>query len=76
MIYDKLALNKFVWERLQKLKSKNRVPHALLFHGPNGSGKEGHAIELAALINCQEESHKSCGNCSSCIRIKNFSDEN
>jgi len=76
MIYKNLAVNEFIWKRLQKLKSKNRIPHALLFHGPNGSGKEAHAIELAALINCEKESNQSCGNCSSCLRIKNFSDEN
>ena len=29
----------------------NQVPHALLFHGPEGSGKEAHAIELASLLN-------------------------
>ena len=31
--------------------NNNKLPHALLFHGPDGVGKEGHAIELAALLN-------------------------
>ena len=76
MIYSNLIINEHIWDRLLKLNKKERIPNALLFHGPNGSGKEGHAIEFAALINCLSGHEKSCNSCASCTRIKNFSDEN
>ena len=37
-----------IWK---KMVENNTLPQALLFYGPNGSGKEGHAIKLAALLN-------------------------
>ena len=33
----------------------NTLPHAFIFHGPEGSGKEAHAIELAMLLNAQQD---------------------
>jgi DNA polymerase-3 subunit delta' len=44
-----------------------------LFHGNDGSGKEAHAIELAALINCESPlENGACGDCPSCKKIKSF----
>ena len=51
MIYDNLIINDSVWTKLENMKNTNRIPHAILFHGPNGSGKEGHAIEFASILN-------------------------
>ena len=51
MIYDNLILNDKIWFEIEKMVENNKLPHALLFHGPNGSGKEAHALELAALLN-------------------------
>lgn len=51
MIYDNLIINEKRWFELNELVKNEKLPHALLFHGPDGSGKEAHAIELAALLN-------------------------
>ena len=51
MIYNNLIENEISWLQIKKMVENNTLPQALLFYGPNGSGKEGHAIELAALLN-------------------------
>jgi len=56
MIYDNIITNEDIWGELKTMVQHQRLPHALLFHGPDGSGKEAHAIELAALLNnCDEK---------------------
>ena len=71
MIYQDLILQSSVWNKLNSYLNKQKLPNALLFHGSNGLGKEGHAIEFSALINCTNSSHgKSCGSCESCQKMK------
>jgi len=73
MIYSNLLINKKNWKQLYLSWKSERLPHALLFHGPKGTGKEGHALELAALLNCREiQDDGPCGNCSSCKKTKSF----
>ena len=52
MINSSLLINNKNWQRLARLWSSGKLPHALLFYGSEGVGKEGHALELAALLNC------------------------
>ena len=54
MIYPELIINSKNWQHLYHAWKSKRLPHALLFHGPQGTGKEGHALELAAMLNCTE----------------------
>ena len=71
MIYENLILQSKIWNKLNNYYMKEKLPNALLFHGNEGSGKEGHAIEFAALINClSPKENKSCGNCNSCKKMK------
>ena len=73
MIYQNLIIQRKVWNKLNNYHIKRKLPNALLFYGNNGTGKDGHAIELAALINCiNPENTQSCGKCSSCKKIKTF----
>ena len=51
MIYQNLIINKNIWSKLEAMFHSNKIPHALLFHGASGIGKEAHAIELASLLN-------------------------
>ncbi|MBN1928923.1 MAG: AAA family ATPase [Chlorobiaceae bacterium] len=48
----------------------DRLAHAYLFAGPEGSGKETVAFELAKILNCRNSSdlpgEGSCGECESC----------
>ena len=73
MITTNLLLNKKNWNRLVHSWKTGKLPHALLFHGPAGTGKEGHALELAALLNCTaSENDEPCGICPSCKKTKSF----
>lgn len=48
----------------------NRLPHALLFLGPEGSGKLALASALTQYVYCSNPSDTdSCGECSSCRKI-------
>lgn len=49
---------------------ENRVSHALLFLGPEGSGNLALAIAFAQYLNCEQPGpDDSCGKCSSCIKM-------
>lgn len=52
-------------ENLQTLLKEQRLPHALLFCGPDGVGKSKVAVALAATLLCGSE-QAPCGRCDSC----------
>ena len=71
MIYQNLIIQSSVWNKLNNYLNKKKLPNAILFHGNNGLGKEGHALEFSALINCiQPANGQSCGRCDSCQKMK------
>lgn len=78
MIYSDLIVPVNNWKYIKQTGKNNRLPHALLLHGPQGSGKEGFALEVTALMNCKQPSHENgaCGLCSSCIKVKGFQHPN
>ena len=76
MIYKDLLINKHIFNNLLKYKKTNKLPNAFIFHGQDGTGKEGHAIELFAALNCQENKTDACGFCKSCSKIKKLQHEN
>jgi DNA polymerase-3 subunit delta' len=54
-------------QRLKRTVSDNRVSHAQLFLGPEGSGKLALALAYAQYINCRKRTlDDSCGECPSC----------
>lgn len=62
-------------EKLIQTVTDQRVSHAQLFYGPEGSGKLALAIAYAQLINCKEPAKTataidSCGVCPSCIQYQ------
>jgi DNA polymerase III subunit delta' len=59
-----------VKQLLQRFFESNRIPHALLFYGPEGVGKEAVAIEFARVLNCEQGSWNACGQCKSCIQFR------
>ena len=55
--------------RLLKTVKDNRVSHAQLFLGPEGSGKLALAVAYAQYINCTNRTaDDSCGSCPSCTK--------
>ena len=66
---DVLGLDSIKKKLLASLSS-NRLPHAQLFLGPEGSGKLALALALTQYIYCANRSETdSCGECSSCRKI-------
>lgn len=54
-------------QRLKRTVTENRVSHAQLFLGPEGSGKLAMALAYAQYINCRKRTaDDSCGECPSC----------
>ena len=54
---------------IRGLMEKNQVPHAMLFHGPEGIGKKSTAFAVAKYINCQGERGARACRCSICSKI-------
>ncbi|WP_292933662.1 DNA polymerase III subunit delta' [Noviherbaspirillum sp.] len=54
------------WQQLQQLRQ--RLPHAILFHGPEGIGKTDFAEHFAQSLLCQAPSPDghACGQCDPC----------
>lgn len=80
MIYSNLIPHPNQWQRLVTAFRQERLAHAYLFFGPAGSGKEGHAIELAAIINCLQPDDNgfegACGECPSCAKARTMQHPN
>ncbi len=53
---------------LRSMIESGRIPHTLLFAGPNGVGKGETAFELARMLLCSEGVASGCGSCGSCLR--------
>ena len=60
-------------EYLEKIVQEDRVPHAVLILGPEGSGQLQTALEWCKLLFCDNIQGSSfCGECKSCQKIGNF----
>jgi DNA polymerase-3 subunit delta' len=77
LLFDNITGQNEVRRRLIRTVKENRVSHAQLFHGPEGSRKLAMAIAYAQFINCRYRSFDpgspgggdSCGTCPSCIKF-------
>ncbi|HUI65068.1 MAG TPA: DNA polymerase III subunit delta' [Bacteroidota bacterium] len=56
-------------EALLSARRSGRLPHALLFYGAEGVGKDATALELARVIRCERGQDEACRVCSSCLRL-------
>ncbi len=63
-----LVGNSRVRDALTRAVSRDRLPHALLFVGPEGVGKRTFALELAKAVTCHAPVRgDACGACHSCL---------
>ena len=60
-------------QRLVRLVAEGRVPHAMLFTGPQGSGKMALAMAFASYLLCaQPHDGDSCGECPQCAMLRKW----
>ncbi len=71
MGFDQFQGNSSLLDTLRKQLQSGRLPHSLLFAGPEGVGKRMLALSLAKAVNCQQTGGIDfCGQCSSCRKIE------
>jgi len=63
-----------VRESLIKIVKSQKIPHALLFSGPKGSGKTSAARILAKIVNCEKRRVNSSEPCNKCRQCKSVVD--
>jgi len=68
MYFSEVIGQRRVKEKLISTVTENRVSHAQLFLGPEGSGNLPLAIAYAQFLSCEDKQPMdSCGNCHSCL---------
>lgn len=67
--FKDFAIHEKILKQLQFAFEKNKLAHAYLFYGSEGTGKEAVALELAKLLNCEDSKMKPCNKCNSCNKI-------
>jgi DNA polymerase-3 subunit delta' len=71
MQFKEVVGHKEIKEKLIYTIKENRVSHAQLFLGPEGSGNLALAIAYAQYLSCENKQEEdSCGVCPSCLKFK------
>lgn len=69
MLFSEVVGQNTVKNKLIQSADKNRIAHAQLFLGPEGSGNLALALAYAQYLNCVNKTMSdSCGKCVSCIK--------
>lgn len=71
MQFKEIVGQETIKQRLIETVKENRVSHAQLFLGPEGSGSLALAVAYAQYISCEnKQEDDSCGECSSCRKYQ------
>ena len=72
MTFAQVIGQQAVKERLKQLAASDRVPHALLFTGPEGCGKLPLALAFAQRLLCKQPTAEgdACGTCPACRMVQ------
>ncbi len=65
MIAERLPWHDEQWQRVDRMRTKSRLPHALMLRGVEGVGKRAFASRLAASLLCESDG-SPCGHCRGC----------
>ncbi|MPY67540.1 DNA polymerase III subunit gamma/tau [Deinococcus sp. SDU3-2] len=71
--WDQVVGQEHVKDVLKTALEQGRVGHAYLFSGPRGVGKTTTARLIAMTANCTGPLPKPCGECESCLAVRNGS---
>ncbi|HDS07282.1 MAG TPA: DNA polymerase III subunit delta' [Bacteroides sp.] len=70
MLFSDIIGQQEIKRRLLEWVRNDRIPHAMLFFGPPGTGKLAIAVALAQYASCRERKERdSCGVCPSCVKF-------
>ncbi len=74
MKFSHIPAHENVKRQLIDMVNDDRIPHALLLHGPSGIGKFLLARAMAQYIHCENPGPdgESCGRCPACIQHETF----
>lgn len=73
MFFSEVIGQQIIKDQLIRSVNQNRVSHALLFLGPEGSGNLAMALALSQYLNCENRTENdSCGKCPSCTKAQKF----
>ncbi len=71
MLFKEIIGQEAIKKSLIQTVKENRVSHAQLFLGQNGSGKLALAVAYAQYVNCKNRTDEdSCGVCPSCVKYQ------
>ncbi|MGW8317271.1 MAG: DNA polymerase III subunit [Bacteroidales bacterium] len=71
MLFQQVIGQQEVKQRLLNLVQEDRTPHALMLHGPSGSGKLALAVAMMQYIACRDRQvGDACGTCPSCVKFR------
>lgn len=73
MVFNDIIGQNRIKSFLLQLAQSERIPHALLFLGPTGSGNLALAVAFAQLIQCEDRANAPCGVCGACRKAAHFS---
>ena len=65
-LYDKIIGHENIVSQLNMAVSMNKVNHAYIFNGADGSGKNMIAKAFAEALLCEKQGEKGCGECHFC----------
>jgi DNA polymerase-3 subunit delta' len=70
--FSNISIQPQIVERFTESFKRKRLAHAYLFYGPEGSGKEALAFELAKAVNCSDAQVIPCNNCVACNKVSSL----
>ena len=76
MSWDRIVGQTRVKQILRSAIASDRLAHAYLFSGLEGTGKSVAAIELAKVLNCERQTPDACDTCQSCLKFASLGHPN